>query len=370
MHIRVGLLVCSVVAALGASPAPQVPHAPADVPVQQRLNRLAADIFAAAPHLQDDIKELKEILGADAGIAEAHMLLGMAYRRLGSADVTSEAIAELRQALALKPELLPARLHLAYLYLDIGRPQRARDELETGLAQAPGKTQLMALAGEAERQLKNPQRAAELARQALSAEPTFAEARYYLGLALFDLGQRAEAIKELEQVVASGQAVADAYLSLGIAYLEAGRFDDAIKTLATGTALDPSRSDLRIQLARGYRSKGMLDKSAEQLRLARSRPGLGGGGPEYRQQQLEFDLALEEGALDAQRGQLAAAIAAFKKALTMEPAHGPANRYLAQIYLRQGSFAAAAQYAERAEKAGAPLSPEERRQLQAGLRKK
>ena len=354
-----------------ASAAPQTQATSSSAELRERLGRVSADLFSATPHLTDDIRELKAILAADANVAEAHMLLGIAYRGLGSPEMMSEAVAELRQAISLSPGYVPARLYLAYIHLDLGRPQRAKEELEAALEQSPGNPQLLALEGESERQLKNPGRAVELTRQSLQVDSS-AEARYYLGLALFDLGKRPEAIKELEQVVASGQAAADAYLSLGIAYIEAGRFDDAIKTLVRGTGRDPSRPDLRIQLARGYRSKGVLDKAAEQLQLARRGPGPGGAlaASEYRQQQVEFDLTLEGGALDAQRGRIAAAIAAFKKVLTMDPAHGPANRYLAQIYLRQGSYSAAAQFAARAEKAGAPLSPEERKQLQAGLRRK
>jgi tetratricopeptide (TPR) repeat protein len=298
------------------------------------------------------------------------MLLGIAYRGLGSPELLSEAVAELRQGIALNPGYVPARFYLAYIYLDIGRPQRARDEMEAALQQSPGNPQLLALEGEAERQLKNLPRAIDLAQQSLKIDPSSAEARYYLGLALFDSGKRAEAIKELEQVVASGQGTPDAYLSLGTVYVDAGRFDDAVKTLARGTSIAPSRADLHIQLARAYRSAGLLDKAAEQLRLARPKPGSPLAPSEFRQQQLEFDLAIEQGVLDLQRGQLASATAAFKKALTMDPANGEANRSLARIYLRQGSYATAAQYASRAEKAGASLSAEERKQLQDGLRKK
>jgi tetratricopeptide (TPR) repeat protein len=347
---------------------------------RERLGRISADLFSATPHLTDDIRDLKEILAADTSNAQAHMLLGIAYRGLGSQEMTSEAIAELRQAISLSPGFVPARLYLAYMYLDIGRPQRARDEIEAALQQSPGNPQLLALAGEAERQLRNTQRALELTQQSLQLDPSSAEARYYLGLALFDLGKRTEAMKELEQVVGSGQAAPDAYLSLGTLYVEAGRFDDAVKTLTRGTAIDPSRADLHIQLARAYRSQGLLDKAAEQLGLVRpARRSPGGGGPkpgtplapsEFRQQQLELDLALEQGALDLQRGRLTAAIAAFKKVLAVEPASGPANRYLAQIYLREASYAAAAHYASRAEQAGVPLSAEERRLLQEGLRGK
>src|SRR6185503_9782963 len=123
-----------------------------------------------------------------------------------------EAVAELRQALALNPALAPARLYLAHVYLDLGRSARAREELEAALAQVPGNPQFLALLGETERQLRNPDRSVALLRQALQADESFAQARYYLGLALFDLGRRDEAITELERVVKSGPQVADAYV--------------------------------------------------------------------------------------------------------------------------------------------------------------
>src|SRR5437762_14129325 len=79
--------------------------------VRDRLARISADLFSASPHLTDDVRELKELLAADTSNAQAHMLLGIAYRGLGSQEMMSEAIAELRQAIALSPEFVPARLY-------------------------------------------------------------------------------------------------------------------------------------------------------------------------------------------------------------------------------------------------------------------
>ena len=71
-----------------------------------------------------------------------------------------EAVAELRQALALDPAFVPARYFLAHIYLDLGRNERAREELDAALAQAPRNPQFLTLLGEVERQLKNPRRVA------------------------------------------------------------------------------------------------------------------------------------------------------------------------------------------------------------------
>lgn len=254
----------------GQAPTSSVQSSPPKASAQDTLNRVRADLFSATPHFQDDVRALKEILAANPNSVEGHVLLGMAYRGVGTQEMLAEAVAEFRQAIEIDPGFAPARFFLAHVYLDLGRPNRAKEELESALEKAPGNAQFMASLGEAERQLKNPRKAIEVLRQALDADASLVEAHYYLGLALFDAGLTSEAVKELEQVVKSGAGRPEAYLALGTAYIEAARVDEAISTLVQGATLDPVRPDLRIQLARAYRLKGQLDK-AELESLAHDR---------------------------------------------------------------------------------------------------
>jgi len=331
--------------------------------VQQRINRIGAALFSGTDRLKEAIVELKEILAADPASAQAHMLLGIAYRMQGLPEMIGEAKAELRQALDLDPRLVPARFYLAHVYLDLGRAERAREELEAALAAQPNHPQFLGLLGEAERQLKNPKRSVELNRQALAANPTSAESRYYLGLALFDLGERQAGIAELEQVLKAGVTRIEVLSGLGSAYIDVGRLDDAVAVLSKGTHLDPARPELRILLARAYRSKGLLDQAEAQLKAA-TPAGIDSIASGYQQQHAEFDLLLEQGLIAWKRGRLPAAIASLQQALAMDPAHGPANRDIAQVYLQQGSLTLAADHAARAEKLGFPLPAAARKQLQ------
>lgn len=303
-------------------------------PIQERLDRVRADLFSRTDRVSENVRELKQILALDPRSAEGHMLLGIAYSTLGSKELKGEAIGEFRQALDLDPRLVEVRFYLARLYLDLGRPVRAREELDAALVQSPGNPEFLALLGEAERQLKNPRRAVEVTRQAVQADSSFGPARYYLGLALLDAGQRDEAIKELEQLVRAGAPVADAYLALGSAYVDAGRIPEAIETLTQGLRVDPARPELRIALARAYRAKGLLEKADAQLTLGRPKRAALSDSSDYPYQQVELEWELERGMVKLQRGQLTAAALAFKKVLDMEPNHEAATRELAEVNRR------------------------------------
>ncbi len=358
------IVACATTGLLSA--AAQVDAAKASI--QERLNRVQAGLLSGAGNIQEAIQELKAILALDPRSAEGHMLLGIAYRSMGSADFVGETIAELRQALALNADFVPARFYLANVYLELGRPARAREELETALTKLPGQPQFLALLGETERQLGNPRRSVEVNRQALQADPSFAQARYYLALALLDLRQPADAIQELERVVQSGAKAIDAYLTLGTAYLDAGRLDDALKTLLEGSRIDPSRPEIRISLSRAYRTKGLLDKAEEQLKFSMPERSVTQASPVF--QQVQSDFYLEQGLVRLKRGQLDAAAAAFQKVLGIDANHGPANRDLAEVYLRQGFYTLAFEHATRAEKLGFPLPEDQRKLLQEKLHKK
>ncbi len=350
-------LLCLILEAIAASPYVAGAGAQVDrTELHARLKRVSADLFTRTDRAQESIRELKAILAIDPSLAEAHMLLGIAYRGTGSPDLMGEAVAELRQALALDQTLTPARLYLAYVYLDLGRVDRARDELQTALEKTPGQPQFLALLADAERRLKNPKRAIELLRQALAADPSFLQARYYLGLALFDVGQPAQAIGELETVVKAGARVADAYLSLGTAYLDAGRTDAGLEILSQGTHLDAARPDLRIQLARAFRLKRRFPQAAAQLDIAAPRVRTTVASSFAHQPEIEFAYHVETGLLAAGRGQYGAAATALKHALELEPDHGPTHREISVVYKTLGNATLAAQHAARAAALGSPVA--------------
>jgi tetratricopeptide (TPR) repeat protein len=351
---------CVVVAPLRATVSAQEAAKPSTPSTTERLARIRDGLFTGTAPPDQSVREIKAILADDPNSAEAHLFLGVAYRSLGGQDFVSEAVAEFRQAATLDPKMVEARVYLAHTYRDLGRLEPARQELEAANTAVPNSPQILALLGDVERQLGHSDRALELIGQALEADPKFAQARHYRGMALFDAGKTKEAIVEWEEVLKSGVRVADVFVSLGRAYLEAERFSDAVEILSQGTHVDSARPDLRLQLARAFRLTGALAKADEQLAVAlpERAPTLADA------QQTAFDVDLETGLLRLAQRKPDAAIEAFKALLSADPNDGPANRGIAEAYLMKKQYTLAAQHATRAEKAGLPLPPELKKQLQ------
>jgi tetratricopeptide (TPR) repeat protein len=336
------------------SPAPSTGTASPAPSLKDRLDRIRSQVYASPTGLRDAVPELQQILAADPSIAEAHLLLGAAYRTAGTEIMMGEAKAELQQAIELDPGLIAARLLLAQTYFDLGRYENARDEANVALRQVPGQAQFLAILGEAERHLGDPARAKALASLALEADSTLTQAHYYRARAMLDLGERDDAIKELEGVVRSGAEVPDVFLYLGIAYIDANRLDEAVASLTEGASIAPASREMTIELGRAYRLKGQLADAEHQLTQAKSTETHVQVTPEY--QRVETLLNLEWGLLRLKQGRLQAAATALNTAITMNPNDGASHRALAEVYLRQGAYAKARDEAAQAKTLGAPLA--------------
>lgn len=348
--LRWGTAILVVSATIGGAAA-AAQSAPAAA-VASRLEQARTALLTGAKRPGDLIAEIQGILAIDPDIAEAHLLLGLAYRGVG-ADMVPESIAEFRQALALAPSLVPARFYLASAYLDLGRPERARDELEAALKLAPGQTQFTTLLSDAERRAGNPSRALALARQIPLTDSSSAQARYYAALALIDLRRRSDAIAELEGLVASGITPPDVTASLGLAYLDESRIDDARRMLETATAAVPTRPDLHVALARAYRMGGRLADAERQL--ARALPPGATREASGFYEDVEADVHLETGLIRMAQNRLGDAASEFTRSLALRPSHGPTHRYLAEIHLKQNRRDLAREHAEAARQAGESL---------------
>jgi tetratricopeptide (TPR) repeat protein len=326
----------------------------------------AAQLRAAAAHLQQGnaqqaIRECKSVLAADPRSAPAHMLLGQAYLAQGSIAMIAEAKAELQQALDIDPHLLWARFYLARIYIDQGLNETAQTQLERGLKERPDVPHFLSLLGEVRRKLGDPAASVELNRKALRIDPSMTPAHYYLALAYLDLKQEDTAIGELESSIHSPYVTPEMYIALAPLYSKRRRFSEADELCRKAIALDPSRPEAYLNLARVYNAQRASDKALEILRKALP------DGKEFPAsafyQQLQADIAVEQGAAYEAKGLWAQAIEAYERALGFDPGRGDVHCRLAELYLRKGDRARAMEHAAAAEKLGSAIEPSLRKEI-------
>lgn len=311
-----------------------------------------AQLGAAAQHLQqgrvdETIRECRSVLAADPRSAPAHMLLGMAYVAKKSGAMIADAKAELQQALDLDPQLLWARFYLARLYLDQGLTEKAQQQLELGLKQQPGFPAFLSMLGEARRKLGDAGASVELNRRALVADATMSPAHYFLALAYVDMKQDDAALAEFEKAIHSPAVTPEMYNSLASLYIRRQQFAPAEDLCRKAIAIDPSRPDPYLNLARIYNARHASDKALEALRAAL---------PEGREftvsgyyQELQADIAVEQGAAYTDKKMYSQAIDAYARALNFDSRRAAVHRRLAELYLKKGDTARAALHTKEAD---------------------
>jgi tetratricopeptide (TPR) repeat protein len=304
---------------------------------------------------QEALKELRSAVALDPRSGAAHQLLGQAYLSQGTYEAIGEAKSEFVQALALDPSLIWARFYLARIYLDLGNPERAKQELELGLRTRPNVPHLLSLLGEANRKLGNPEFAVEQNKRALEADPLFFVAHYYLGLAYLDLRREEEGIRELETAAKSDSAIPDIYISLGSLYLQKGDLDGALELYKKAVTAAPGRPEGHLRLGQAYRLKKMARLALEELALAFPDGAHFLSTAYY--QQLQADTFFERGLVYEEIGERSRAIGAYLKVLELDPSRGSAHRQLAEAFFRQGEYQLALKHALDACELKTPVEP-------------
>ena len=316
-------------------------------------------VVRGTAHLQarntdDAIKEFREALSLNPESAPAHMLLGYAYRQLGSYQMIGEAKAELRQALALDPSLAGARYQLAKTYLDLGRPEKARETLEEQPEITQEVPRLTSLLGEVYRQLGNPEQSVQHNRKALKTDPSLAIAHYHLGLAYLDLNQDENALRALNLATGSKNAEMAMYVTTGSVYLKKMELDHALEVLEKAVQIQPTTVQGRVLIAQAYRLKGQLDRALNHLQAALS--GVQQILPvSPSSQRLHSEVYLEAGRVYQAMELWSEAVRSYLELLRVDPEHGEGHRQLAEALFHLGEYRPSSHHAFRAQELGAPV---------------
>jgi len=195
----------------------------------------------------------------------AHNNLGTTYEKQGRWD---EAAAQLRQAIAEKPDYAQAHKNLGVVFERQGDSTRAAEEYREAIRLDPKYAEAHNDLGALLNARGRTDEAIGEFQQALRLKPDFTEPHFNLGLVYIRKGLVDAAIREYESVLKIQPNSADVHNNLGVAFDKQGRTDDAIREYARAIELRPSYARARFNLGVALSRKGALAAAIEQFQEA------------------------------------------------------------------------------------------------------
>ena len=268
---------------------------------------------------QDDLRQPYIPTPTPTRAAQSYVVEAESEYEAGRLDAAIDAYT---QAVALEPNRVDAMIALARVLALTDRTdealQRAQRAVQIDPKSAPARamlamahnwqaTWLMLHGRDAEAVEENRKAAAE-AQQAIQIDPKHPEAHAYLAEASIDLGELADAIDAANQAVELGAQRPDVQRALAYVRESRGNYIGAAEAYRDALKTDPSVPYLWVALGRNYRVLGLLTD-------ARYVPD---------------------------------AVAAFERALQIDPAYGPAYDELGWTYYNTQDYRHAAEVLEKA----------------------
>jgi len=272
--------------------------------------------------LPEAIAEMKTALRLKPDLAAVHVNLGNALDAEGR---TKEAIAEYEEALRLKPDLAEAHNNLGNLLAGEGRTDQAIAECTEALRLRPGLAQAHDNLGNALNAAGRTQEAIAEFEEALRLNPDLAEAHTSLGNALNGEGRTQEAIAEHEAALRLKPNLAAAHNNLGNALSGAGRTQEAIFQFEAALRLKPDDAVVHSNLGNALNAAGRrLEAIAEYEAALRLKPD---------DAQTHANLGYD---LERIPGRLNDSIAEYETALRLKPDDAAAHYNLGNVLNTQG----------------------------------
>lgn len=237
---------------------------------------LRAKAHCAAGELLEALTLLRELLHAEPEQIEANYLAGTLCHALGQGD---PAMAYLRQATALAPNLADAQQHLGVVLVEAGRFDEAIQCFERALQLRPGAAELVAniRITEAARQEQRGNQLLELGqlteaeacfRRAADLHPGFAEAHNGLAAVLERQDRHREAVECCRRAIELAPHLAEAHYNLGAILDFFGRLDEAAASLLRALELKPDFVEAHYNLGVVRRHQGLVDEAEASFRRA------------------------------------------------------------------------------------------------------
>ena len=273
------------------------------------------------------ISTLRQALVKAPDRPEAHNVLGLMLGRTGAAS-TSVA-AQFRDAIRLRPEYAEAHNNLGLVLVQAGEDEAGVAALREATRISPDYADAHANLGAALTATDAAEAVREL-EKAVSLAPGSVKAQFNLALAYGAAsGGTAKEIEQLRKVVALAPTFARAHLALGKALLQESKVPEAIDALSEAVKLEPGRGESHYQLGLALTRAGRKDDAAAALRKGRELVAA-----DDRMQNANLDVA--EGRAAFENGDLDQAATKFRHAIQLVPNLSEPQRYLGLVLEKKG----------------------------------
>ena len=297
----------------------------------------AAGTDSTEDRVEDAMAKVRRVLEEDAGILEAHLILGNLFVKQEDWD---GAISAYREALALDPEYKSAILGLADAYRLAARYQEAAAGYRRLLELDPNDNKAFYHLAEIHAAEGEYEEALEVLAGLEATGEERAPARNLKGECLLSLGRLDEAEAELRVALEMDDQLSDAWYNLALLFEERGDGSRAIEAYETRLAMAPKDFRSHFNVAKLYGAMGDPGLMETSFRTALEH------NPEFGVGYLYLSKVL----LD--RGELAEAEETALRGLALdpEPEMAPLGHFvLADVYNRQGRTAEAEREVRRAQ---------------------
>lgn len=255
--------------------------------------------------------------------------MGQAYMQL---ELPAEAVASYEQAIQLSDEDPLLYSLLAEAYAAMGDQPSARTALEKAVSIAPRQVGLRLELGDLLLKMGNEQEALDQYRAVVEMYPQVPEYHIRLGEALNRTEDFEAADEEFSRAVGFDPRSASLYEEVGLANRATRRFEQAAAYYEEALAMEPS-DRLAYRLGVTYFQLSVQNREDEEyfLLAERSLRKVGELGPGTQEDALRRMAQFTLGKLYEVRDRKQKAIAAYERALDIEPGFGPARERLEEL---------------------------------------
>jgi len=298
---------------------------------------------------QGKMREAAEIFGAiverKPDFVDAHYALGVALSRLGR-EHFPEAIDEFLYVLRQRPEDIDARVDLSSMMGQEGDAPAAAAQLRQAIRLAPANADLYILLGKTQLDVNEFPQAITSFRKAEELKPNLSAAHYGIGLALSKQHDLVHAAEEFRTALTLNSHDPFSYMELGKIDLEQGDLPGAEKLFQEALRLRPGLAEAHAEMGKVYHRENDHQKAEQAFRealrlqsgnseasyglalLLRSQGRNEEAKPYFAKVEAREQATIQtgranalnaEGMKDAAEGNLNDALAAFEKALAIDP---------------------------------------------------